>query len=275
MTRKYYSIRNNPGSISIKELCWKVQNQYLYFKDKDYFKGKTSITPSYFPDSAKHEAAIVLRFQPFPIEKWNIDNITEDMAFDTIEYLYDKVSKPGNWTHYVNDDGYNYNDYDEYFDKEGRNEYRSMTNSYLCDYKTGYELSVEGDILTIGKDGLHHIVDAEIVPYDEANVDNKVRNAILKWRKRPQIVSVKKEAIRDMADVFEWLKTNKHLEKVLSKKDESDIFNIANNFSIRHHNPDQKSNYDKAIWYSWMFHFYLATYHAVIRLLIKNEKGSA
>src|SRR3989304_6141650 len=175
MTRKYYSIRNNPGSISIKELCWKVQNQYLYFKDKDYFKGKTSITASYFPDSAKHEAAIVLRFQPFPIEKWNIDNITEDMAFDTIEYLYDKVSKPGNWTQYVNDEGYNYHDYDEYF------------------------------------------VDAEIVPYDEVNVDNKVRNAILKSRKRPQTVSVKKEAIRDIADVFEWLKTNKHLGKVFSK----------------------------------------------------------
>jgi len=51
------------------------------------------------------------------------------------------------------------------------------------------------------------------------------------------------------------------------------IFDLANNFAIRHHNPTQKSNYDKTIWYSWMFHFYLATYHAVIRLLIKKEKG--
>ena len=43
--------------------------------------------------------------------------------------------------------------------------------------------------------------------------------------------------------------------------------NIANNFSLRHHNSDQIQNYDQDIWYSWIFHFYLAKYHAVIRLI--------
>ena len=82
----------------------------------------------------------------------------------------------------------------------------------------------------------------------------------------------KREAIRELADVFEWLKKTKGLATVLDGKDESAIFDLANNFGIRHHNPNQKANYDRAIWYSWIFHFYLATYHAAVRLLIKKEQ---
>ena len=168
--------------------------------------------------------------------------------------------------------GYNYEDYDSYDDQAGQEEFRNKANIFLADYKTGFELTKDGIILALGTDGLQHILDAEIIPYDEANVDSKVRNAIAKWRNRHLSLSEKKEAIRELADVFEWLKKTKRLSSVLDRKDESAIFDIANNFGIRHHDPKQKTNYDRAIWYSWIFHFYLATYHAAIRLLIKKEK---
>jgi hypothetical protein len=74
----------------------------------------------------------------------------------------------------------------------------------------------------------------------------------------------RKEAIRELADVLEYVRPE--IKKHLDKKDENDIFNIANNFGIRHHNVDQKINYDKAIWYSWIFYYYLATLHAVLRI---------
>jgi len=135
-------------------------------------------------------------------------------------------------------------------------------------------LTKDGVVLALGADGLQHILDAEIITYDEANVDSKVRNAISKWRNRHLSLAEKKEAIRELADVFEWLKKTKGLGTVLDGKDESAIFDLANNFGIRHHNPKQKTNYDRAIWYSWIFHFYLATYHAAIRLLIKKEKDT-
>ena len=111
------------------------------------------------------------------------------------------------------------------------------------------------------------------IPYlfaGESNIDSKVKHAINLWRNRNLDLSQRREAIKELADVFEWLKKDSKLAKVLDKKDDNAIFNIANNFAIRHHNPDQKSNYDKSIWFSWMFHFYLATYHAVIRLLKKE-----
>jgi hypothetical protein len=63
------------------------------------------------------------------------------------------------------------------------------------------------------------------------------------------------------------------MKGVLMSKDEGDIFNIANNFGIRHHNELQKVQYDKAIWYSWLFYYYLATIHAVLRLVAKAQAG--
>ncbi len=276
MTRRYYSSRTKPGSLTLQELYWKVQNLYLMFRDKDFFKGKAGITasPSHLPDAIKFEAAVALNFQPFPIGKWSDSEITEDHIFDVLEFLYDRVSKPGEMVDMSTDSGWNYRDYVDYDDEAGQEEFRNTASVFLADYKTGFELTKEGIVLAMGTGGLQYILDAEIIPYDEANVDSKVRNAIAKWRNRHLSVSEKKEAIRELADVFEWLKKTKTLTAVLDAKDESAIFEIANNFGIRHHNPKQKTNYDPAIWYSWIFHFYLATYHAIIRLLIKKEKGT-
>lgn len=272
MTRRYYSARTNPKSLSTEELYHKLQNLYLLFRDKDYFKKKAGITKENLPDAILHEAAIDLTFQPFPITKWMPENITEDHIFDTIEFLFDRASKPGELVG-MTDNGWNYYDYDGYDDKTGQDEFREKTNAILAEYKTGFELTQAGIILAKGAYGLQYILDADIIPYDETNVDSKVRNAIVKWRNRHLTIEEKKEAIRELADVFEWLKKTKNLGSVLNNRDESMLFEIANNFGIRHHNPDQKTNYDRAIWYSWIFHFYLATYHAAIRLLIKQEKA--
>jgi hypothetical protein len=272
MTRHYYSSRTKPKSLTLEELYQKLQYLYLLFRDKDFFKGKTEITKDYLPEAIMHEAALDLSFQPFPVTKWSSEIITEDHIFDTLEFLYDRVSKPGELVGMTNERGWNYHDYDSYDDKAGQEEFRNKTNGILAEYKTGFELTEEGIILARGTDGLQHILEAEIIPYDEVNVDSKVQNAITKWRNRRLSLSEKKEAIRELADVFEWLKKTKELGTVLDGKDESALFDLANNFSIRHHNPNQKTNYDRAIWYSWIFHFYLATYHAAIRLLIKKEK---
>ena len=271
MTRRYYSSRKRPGGLSLEELHWKHQNLYLLFRDRDYFKGKARITSTDLPDAIMHEGALALRFQLFPISEWPQQDVTEDRVFDALEFLYDYVSKPGDLVGMTSDTGWNY--YDRYDDEAGRAEFRAKANGFLADYKAGYELTEEGTVLALGSDGLQYILSADIIPYDEANVDSKVRNAINKWRNRHLALAGKKEAIRELADVFEWLKKARSLTTVLDGKDESAIFDLANNFAIRHHNPKQKTNYDTAIWYSWMFHFYLATYHASVRLLIKQEKN--
>jgi len=272
MSRKYYSSRTNPKELTIEELYFKLQNLFFFFQKKDYFQNKIGITSYNLPEQAIYEVALLLNFELFPINKWNPKNITEDNIFDSIEFLYDRVSRPGEKEYYENETGFQYLDYASYDDEVGKKEFREKANAFLVDYKEGYELNQDGYIQAKGNRGLQYIIDAEILPYDEINVDNKVRDAIKKWRDRKLSLSERREAIRDLADVFEWLKKTKKLELVLDKKDDNALFDIANNFAIRHHNPKQKSNYDINIWYSWMFHFYLATYHAVVRLLINKEQ---
>lgn len=274
MARRYHSSRTKPGSVTLETLYWKVQNLYLLFRDKDFFQRIAGITKLNLPDEIKREAAIALTFQPFPIEQWAQADVTEDHIFDILEFLYDRVSKPGNLVWRRDDySGTDYQEYDGYDDESGQEEFRNTTNTFLADYRTGFELTKEGTVLAVGADGLQYVLDAEIIPYDDKNVDSKVRNAIGKWRNRHLSQSGKKEAIRELADVFEWLKKTQKLESVLDRKDESAIFQIANQFGIRHHAPDQKTAYDFSIWYSWIFHFYLATYHAAIRLLIKTNSA--
>ena len=73
-----------------------------------------------------------------------------------------------------------------------------------------------------------------------------------------------------MADVLEYLRAE--AKKVLTSDDERDLFNLANNFGIRHHKHGQKTDYDQGIWLSWIFYYYLATIHACVRLINKSQE---
>jgi hypothetical protein len=249
----------------------RVASLFALFRDKDYFKQRTGLSVNTFPSSLRDEANVFLNFNPFPFEKWTNDQITENNLFALIEFLHDRISKPGEWVEMSTSSGYTYSDYATYDEVAGKTEFREAANAILFDCEPSYELSSRGEIETLGSGGLQYILGAEIVPFDEINVDSKVALAIAKWKNRKRTLDDMKESVRLLADVFEFLKKAKQLGIALDTSDASDLFKIANNFSIRHHNQQQKSNYDPFIWYSWMFHFYLATYHAAIRLIQKKS----
>jgi len=165
------------------------------FQEKDFFKKKAGISPaSRRPDPIKHTAALALDFQPFPIEKWEVKEISDDRIFDPIEFLYDHVSKPGEWVDKETDTGFQYYDYDSYDTEVGQLEFREVANSFLRNYKDGLKLSENGEIIEVGSQGLQCILDADIAPYNNENVDNKVRDAISKWRNRHSTLMDKKAA---------------------------------------------------------------------------------
>lgn len=271
MKKTYYSSRNNKINVDIKQVYFQLQSLFLYFKDKDFFNEKLNITSNYMPKEASHKAVFEIRFNPFPIDNWDRSDINEYRVFDTMEFLYHHVSKPGEQIWMQSETGFEYYDYSDFDEHLGKQEFREAINMIINDYSDGFELTATGEILAKGNNGLEEILDAEILEYDHMNIDIKVKDAIKKWKNRNLSANERKQAVIDMADVFEWLKKTDKLSEALNKKDESAIFEIANNFSLRHHNPNQKSNYDTNIWHSWMFHFYLATYHAVIRTLKKKE----
>jgi hypothetical protein len=48
------------------------------------------------------------------------------------------------------------------------------------------------------------------------------------------------------------------------------LFQVLNGFGIRHHNPQQQTDYDADIFYPWLFYYYLAAVRAGQKLLAKN-----
>lgn len=193
------------------------------------------------------------------------ESYSEDDMFDMIEFLFDHASAglEGHY-HQFSDCGWHYKKFDA---RSGKETFRKEMNDILADYGPGYELSAAGEILTLPDDEFAPMLAAELPHKDVANVSERVAAAVLKYRRRA--LSERRDAIRGLADVLEFLRPE--VKQVLDSKDEADIFKIANNFGIRHHNKQQQTDYDQSIWLSWMFYFYLATIHACVRMIEKSK----
>jgi hypothetical protein len=193
-----------------------------------------------------------------------------DDFFDVLEFLYDHVSRPvdGDY-HGFGDCGYHYNAFDT---DSGRQEFRDEANEILLKLGDGYSISSTGQIVYWESEAMRKLAATPLPPLDPTNVEQKVNSAVERFGRYRSSVDDRREAVRTLVDVLEFLRPQ--LKGILKSKDDDDLFNIANNFGIRHHRSDQRTEYDKVIWLSWMFHFYLATIHAVCRLLERSRLRS-
>lgn len=196
----------------------------------------------------------------------HIPDYSEDDLFDVIEFLYDHASEGvEGYYHQYAECGWHYKTFDA---RAGREMFRREINDILGDYGRGYELSPSGEILALVDDVFAPILAAELPHADASNIRERVEAAKLKYRRRA--LSERRDAVRDLADVLEFLRGE--ARAVLHSKDEADLFNLANNFGIRHHNKEQKTDYDASIWLSWAFYYYLATIHACVRLIERSKQ---
>lgn len=196
-------------------------------------------------------------------------NYTEDDIFDLLEFVYDHVSKPvpeEGWFHSFCGCGWHYSRFTK---PEAQAEFRATVNEFLRDYGDGFELLDSGEIVRLLPHGIAQLVDTKLPTRNEL-VQQRLASAIEQYRRRGASHDDRRIAVRELADILENLK--KTAVSFLDRKDESDLFNLVNNFGIRHANESQKTNYDPNIWLSWMFHFLLATIHACIRL--EEKSGS-
>lgn len=272
--KPYYSVRTGKNPLAAKfdlpTLRTLFRTLFVQFEDGGYFQealGYDCVDAGFVPGTLGHDLAgtllLELRKKDLAPISSKIERYSEEDLFDMIEFLYEHSSKPkGGTYHSYSDCGWHY----KTFEKEpGRLEFREKMNKVLALYGPGYELSADGEILALSEDGLEGLFEAPLPMVDPENISSRVEAARTKFRRYRSSMDDRRDAIRDLADTLEFLRPR--LRKVLMNKDESDLFNIANNFGIRHHNEAQKVQYDKAIWYSWMFYYYLATIHAAVRLI--------
>lgn len=245
--RKYYGQRTNDvnSKISFEELKELFLSTYLEFEYSHYF------------DRAElnwgKEVGLFIYLKTKTWNIWPIKNYIEfyDEAtlFTVIEFLYDYVAKPG-FRRY------------EASPIEGKIQYREAINKILEDYNGGYRLSKDGEILKLSPSGFEPLIHEAVKTNDPKNIDLRIKYAISKFLRYSSSTGDKKEAVRTLADVLEFLRKD---NIKLPKKDDSELFQIINKFDIRHHNQTQKGDYDKEVWYDWMFYTFLASIHVLLK----------
>jgi hypothetical protein len=275
--RPYYSVRTGKhptsGRLDLAGLKGLVLSTYNQFEASGHFQqafGYHCVDAGFVPGLAGADIGAFFfrklkKRQLWPIES-SISDYSEDDLFDVLELLHDCVSYPvdGHYHSWANC-GWHYSTFDS---EKGRSEFREVINEVLRDYSSGYQLTTEGNIVALPPLGLAQLEDSPAPPGDPKNVQARVTAAIRKFRRRGSTQEERRDAVRDLADVLEYLRPQ--IKQVLSSKDESDLFALANNFGIRHHNDRQKTGYDGSVWLSWMFYYYLATIHAVTRLIARK-----
>jgi hypothetical protein len=277
--RLYHSVRTGKNPLAkgfgIEEIRDLFQTVFIYFEDNGYFQeslGYYCVDQDFVAGTCGHE---LKRYLLLKLRKKDLSPIrerivfyTEDDLFDVIEFLHDYCSYPLEGVyHSWNQCGIHYSTFDK---EKGQQEYREKTNEILKLYESGYELSSEGEVLILPDNALGELIENPLPKIAQnKNLNQKIEDATRKFRRSRSSMSERRDAIRDLADVFESIRPD--LKKSLHKQGEQDLFNIVNNFDIRHNNKIQKPDYDKSIWYSWMFHYYLATIHAALRLIEKNK----
>lgn len=277
MARSYYSLRkglnkNKDGLPleDLKELFLRVYSALLKDGYFDESFGYSCVDAGEIPGKiADPKLQILLQIRKkdlWPVFEC-IKSYEEDDFFDIVEFLFEYVSKPVDGTYH----GYmQCGMHWETFNRaEGQSIFVTRINDILALYEKPFELSDDGEVLEKAEKGFEPIFKADI-PSTDANVTTRVSTAVLLFRRHGSTIDDRRHAVRDLADVLEYLRPK--VKELITKQDEQDLFNIANNFDIRHHNDKQKTGYDANIWLSWMFYFYLSTIHVVLRK-IDSRKG--
>jgi hypothetical protein len=278
--RRYYSIRTGKhpsgAQLEFSTLRHMFGRLYADLEEKGYFQEAFGYdcVDGYVPGTVGSNigAHFMLKLRKshlWPISGTYLSYDKSDLL-DVIELLYDHVSKPlSGWSHASHNCGFHYETFDK---RAGQVYYRSRINELLSDYNEGYELSREGEIRRKAIPGTEPLLTSKPLKYDTQNVDKFVEEAVNSYQRSRSSLTDKRYAVKTLADVLEFLRPK--IKAVLTTADENDLFNIANNFGIRHHNKKQKTDYDQEVWLDWMFYYYRATIDAVIRLIRKRESST-
>jgi hypothetical protein len=188
-----------------------------------------------------------------------IECADEVTLFTVVEFVHDHVAKPGEGSghfHSWNNCGLHLDcRRDKFHEQEAREEWRARVNTVLRFYEDGYELSEAGEIVRIASQGMENLIAVAPVVAAESTNAAKLANAV-----HTSTREQRKQAIRELVDILEF---HRDVVKAELSKDEADLFNVANNFALRHHRATQRDDYDDS-WLTWLFYVYLATTHLVL-----------
>jgi hypothetical protein len=197
----------------------------------------------------------------WPVSISGLTGCSFEDLFSLLEFIFDHVSKGTEGTmHSFNDCGMHWEKFDA---GPAQAEYVHLVNRLLLRIEPGYEMNEDGEIRLRTDPGMHELLSNAPLAVSARDRDEVVQ-AIARFRSRTSSWDIRRDAVVALAGVLE--RNRAKIKAKMLSKDEDDLFNIANNFSLRHKNDKQRSDYDSHIWLTWMFYVYLATIALVHRL---------
>lgn len=200
---------------------------------------------------------------------------SNDVFYDLVEVFHDIVARPRTRDgHREHPPSWSYSDFATGI---GRALYRWKVNRLL--ESGGVELRLAEDGEDVGR--LVQLVDDARTDLIERNltlsqpdVAVRVRHAIALFRRRGASTEDKRSAVVTLAGILEGRLPVIKETSLLTGNDESALFNIANNFALRHQDIKQQRDYDPA-FLDWIFWWYLATVELTDRIRARNNTGTA
>lgn len=277
---EYYMKRNNllPNELNIEldELKSFFYQIYNFFYEKEYFElafngvYESNYGNAYLVEEPTMKPSPQIYFMNqlndsdcFPINRQYM-YYAEEQLFTIIEMLnahiaiYDHTSR-------------------KTVKKEPQKEFNEYINSILKLYKNGYYLdTLSGCIMEMPNESLEKMLSDEVPSNMSNNEVEQLKTSVSMFYRFNANQETKKKAINILADILEPLRDElKDLlnEKYDVNKNEHDklIFDIVNNFNIRHNNKKQSTEYDKEVWYDWMMQYYTSVILAYYKLKLNKS----
>lgn len=272
-TRQYFAERHGRVhrlSTNISTLSFSFVDVLTDLRERGYFPHAfprdCPDDPVYISEVASRASAAVgvnFEWDGRPGVDWS-----DDVLYSLIEYFHDAAKRPRviDWTHNFGQCGPHYG---SYVGESGQAVYRWRMNHVLETHGSDFRIASTG----VDRGRLVTTFGAELDELADQRVDSasdpgdEVAHAIHEFRQRGATPVAKRAALTLLAGALEPRRAL--MRSALTRSDERDLFNIANNWAIRHRNTHQRTDIGDE-FLDWMFWNYLA----MVALLERVESRS-
>lgn len=207
----------------------------------------------------------VLDLWPLKPSAWS-----DDTYYGLIEAFHDLVARPRDIImKHKTPDGVACAHYESFARAPGQQLYRWRVARLLARHGMHMKLADDGEdagrLVGVAGDDRDRLVESVFATSDAAARDT-ARHAVSLFRNRASGRSEKRSAIVALAGLLEQRRAL--LKTRLLSRDENALFQIANEFDLRHRRADQRDDYADA-YLDWIFWWYLGTLELTNQLLLR------
>lgn len=204
---------------------------------------------------------------PLTTDRLNQD---PDLFLDVTEVLGEFVAAPTNRSsHSYGGCGWHHRDFKV---RMGRDIYYWLVNRLLDRTAINLRLATSGEdrgrLVEANGDARSDLVAATIEGASETT-RSPIEHAVSLFRRRGSTVEDKRSACTALAGVLELRRTL--LKDELFRRDEGALFQIANEFDVRHRTESQRGDYDP-VFLDWIFWWYLGTIELTDRIIARDSR---